>query len=179
MTAFAVKRTGGFVFSSSFPMTLDAGSMGGLAQGNPVFFGLRPVAIAAGSLLVFGIEKLFGFLVVLVMALFAFFVHGLGMAIVQGFIHADGLPGRDHGGLLLVAFTALERTAFFFGGFGFLVAGDAVVVVNIHHLLPGGVFQPHKFGEHPLFAGLRVVSRQMTGCAIFVFLFKCFGMPLV
>ena len=107
VTAFAVKRTGGLVFSGDFKMTVYAGDMGGLAQGNPVFFGLRPVAIPAGSLLVFGIEKLFGFLIIGVMALFAFFVHGLGMAIVQGFIHADGLPGGNHRDPGSVAFTAL------------------------------------------------------------------------
>ena len=179
VTAFTGKRAGRLVFSCNFPMTFNAGPVGGLAHGTPVLLGLLQVTVPAGALFTLGIEKRLGIFVVLVMTHFAFLAHGFGMAIVQGFIHTDRLPGRNHRGLRSMTFTAFERTAFFFSGSGFFMTVNAVVVINIHHFLPGGVFQPHIFGGHPFFSGLRVLGGQMTGRTVFVLLFQRFGVPLV
>ena len=94
------------------------------------------------------------------------------MTIVQGFIHADGAPGRNHGYLDLVASTALKRPAGFFGGLYFFVAADAFVVVYIHDFLLGCIFKPHKHGGHSFHIQYRIFFGQMASRTVFASFFK-------
>ena len=95
------------------------------------------------------------------------------MAVVQRLIHPDRPPGRDHVRIVLVAFTADQRTAFFLIGRGLLMAADAVGMVNVHHLLFGRILQAHEFG------GQTVILGKVTGGTVLVLFFQRFGVLLV
>ena len=76
MAAIAGDGAGAFIFSPDLAMAADAFQVRRQPHGNPVAFGRRMMAVAAGAFFTLGIVKLFGSLVVYVVAILTFV--GLG-----------------------------------------------------------------------------------------------------
>jgi len=115
MAAKTIDRTGFPLFSHGTEVAGDAVLVGRQPHGDAVFFTFLFVAVAAGALFALGIEDLFRFGVVFVMAFFALVVRSDGMAVMEGLVKSHGQPVGRHRPLD-VTFTAFHRTAFLVGG---------------------------------------------------------------
>ena len=173
MASVAGDGAGAFIFGQRLAMAADTFHVRGQLHGNPITFGRDVMAVAAGAFFTLGIVKFFGGLVVYVVTILTFIGLGLGVAVVQRLIHPDRLPGGKHAGIVLVAFTTDQRTAFLLIGRSFLVAADAIGMVDVHHFLFGRIFQPHELGGHT------VILYQVAGRTVFVLFFQRFGVLLV
>jgi len=90
------------------------------------------MTIAAGSFFFFGVEKLFLFLIIFMMATPAIILLRLRMPRVQGSIKPHGLPEGRKARFFPVAVVAFHRAGFCAGDSHLAVAGDACLVIEVH-----------------------------------------------
>lgn len=142
-------------------MATDALPMGGLRQRRHVVYSLGKMAVSTGGFFALGVEELFRFLVVFVVATFAFVAHAFDMTVVKRTVETDEAAGGNELGPSLMAVSAKRRAGFQSGRGRLVMTDHTILMVDIHD----GVFV--RVGQSKKFLGLPVVHHpRMAGVAV-------------
>ena len=86
------------------------------------------------------------------------FILSFGMPKMKGFVESQGLAGRGVRCVFIMASRAKNRSGLISIGSHLPVAFDAVVMVDIHHLVPAGILEALEFGGLAVNTGYRLFN---------------------